>query len=71
MQAIKKTIVIKAITVELIKSIFIPAFKSKPITLMGIPNFIKVIDIFSDAKGLILPIKKPIIKKGIISINNL
>ncbi len=38
---------------------------------MGIPNLIKVIDIFSDANGLILPIKKPIIKKGIISINNL
>ena len=71
MQIIKQTIVKKANTAELIKSIFIPAFKSKPITLMGIPNLIKLIDIFSEAKGLTLPIKKPTIKKGIISINNL
>ena len=68
---IKKTIVIKANKAELIKSMFMPAFKSKPITLIGIPNFIKLIDIFSEAKGLTLPIKKPIIKNGIISINNL
>ena len=61
----------KANKAELIKSMFMPAFKSKPITLIGIPNFIKLIDIFSDAKGLTLPIKKPIIKNGIISINNL
>ena len=71
MQIIKKTIVIKANKAELIKSTFMPAFKSKPITLIGIPNFIKLIDIFSEAKGLTLPIKKPIIKNGIISINNL
>ena len=71
MQIIKKTIVIKANKAELIKSIFMPAFKSKPITLIGIPNFIKLIDIFSEAKGLTFPIKKPIIKNGIISINNL
>ena len=38
---------------------------------MGIPNFIKLIDIFSEAKGLTLPIKKPIIKNGTISINKL
>ena len=36
---------------------------------MGIPNFIKLKDIFSEANGLILPTKKPIIKKGTISIN--
>ena len=71
MQIIKKTIVTKAKTAELIKSILIPAFNSKPITLMGIPNFIKLIAIFSEAKGLILPIKKPITRNGIISINNL
>ena len=71
MQIIKQAIEKKANMAELIKSIFIPAFKSKPITLMGIPNFIKLIDIFSEAKGLTLPIKKPIIKNGIISINNL
>ena len=61
----------KANKAELIKSIFIPAFKSKPMTLMGIPNFIKHLDIFSEAKGLTFPIKKPIIKNGTISINNL
>ena len=70
-QIIKKTIVIKANKAELIKSMFMPAFKSKPITLIGIPYFIKLIDILSDAKGLTLPIKKPIIKNGMISINNL
>ena len=61
----------KANMAELIKSTFIPAFKSKPITLIGIPNFIKLIDIFSEAKGLTFPIKKPTIKNGTISISNL
>ena len=70
MQIIKKTIVTKAKTAELIKSILIPAFNSKPITLMGIPNFIKLKDIFSEANGLNLPTKKPTTKKGTISINN-
>ena len=68
---IKKVIVIKANTAEWIKSILIPAFRSKPIILMGIPNFIKLLDIFSEAKGWILPIKYPSIKNGTISINNL
>ena len=70
-QIIKQKIVIKANSAELIKSTFIPAFKSKPITLMGIPNLIKLLDIFSEARGFTLPIKKPINKNGIISINNL
>ena len=61
----------KANAAELNKSKFIPVFRSKPITLIGIPNFIKLMDIFSEAKGLTLPIKKPSIKNGIISINNL
>ena len=38
---------------------------------MGMPNFISKIDIFSDAFGFILPIKKPTKMKGIIFINNL
>ena len=46
MNNIKQTIVMKASTADLIKSMFIPAFKSKPITLMGIPNLIKLLDIF-------------------------
>ena len=71
MHIIKQAIEKKAIMAELIKSIFIPDFKSKPITLMGIPNLIKLIDIFSETRGLTLPIKKPIIKNGIILMNNL
>ena len=71
MQIIKQAIEKKANMAELIKSMLIPAFKSKPITLKGIPNFIKLIDIFSEAKGLTLPIKKPIIKNGTISISKL
>ena len=67
----KSEIVMKAKKADLTKSTFIPTFKSKPITLMGIPYLIKLIDIFSEANGLTLPIKKPIIKNGIISINNL
>ena len=61
----------KAIKEDLIKSIFIPAFSNKPITLMGIPYFISIIEIFSDNLGFILPIKKPSIIIGIILINNL
>ena len=54
---IKNVIVIKAITAEWIKSMLMPALRSKPITLMGIPNFIKLFDIFSEVDGLILPTK--------------
>ncbi len=67
----KKAIVINANAAEWIKSILMPALRSKPITLMGIPNFIKLLDIFSDADGLFLPIKYPSIKNGIILKNNL
>jgi len=48
-----------------------PAFSNKPITLMGIPYLISVIDIFSDDLGFIFPIKNPIKINGIILINNL
>ena len=61
----------KANNAELIKSIFIPAFSNKPITLTGIPYFMSRIDIFSDNLGFILPMKKPSKIKGIILINNL
>ena len=71
MKIIRNKIVIKARNAELIKSIFIPALSNKPITLIGIPYLIKLIDIFSDNLGLIFPRKKPINKKGTISINNL
>ena len=61
----------KAIKADLIKSIFIPAFSNKPITLTGIPYFMSRIDIFSDNLGFILPIKKPNIINGIILMNSL
>ena len=61
----------KAIKEDLIKSIFIPAFSNKPITLMGIPYFMSRIDIFSDNLGFILPVKNPNTINGIILINNL
>ena len=67
---IKTAIVVKAKIADLTKSTFIPAFKSKPITLTGIPYFIKLMDIFSEAEGLIFPRKKPNIKNGIMSTNN-
>ena len=60
----------KAIKEDLIKSIFIPAFSNKPITLIGIPYLISRIDIFSDNLGFILPIKKPNKINGIILMNN-
>ena len=60
----------KAIKEDLIKSTFIPALSNKPITLMGIPYFISMTDIFSDDLGFILPIKKPNKINGIIFINN-
>ena len=71
MNNIKKEMLINANAAELIKSILIPAFRSKPMTLMGIPYLIKLREIFSQAKGLTLPMKKPKIKNGTISINNL
>ncbi len=71
MLMIKNVIETKANKAELIKSMFIPVFNSKPITLIGIPYLIRVIDIFSEANGLTFPIKKPNIKNGTISISNL
>ena len=59
----------KAIKEDLIKSIFIPALSNKPITLIGIPYFMSMIDIFSENLGFILPIKKPSKISGIILIN--
>ena len=61
----------KAKRAEFIKSIFIPAFRSSPIILMGMPYLIRLADIFSHAEGFTFPIKKPKIKKGTILINNL
>ena len=43
----------KAIKAVIIRSVFIPAFNNKPITLNGIPYLIKGFDIFSEAFGWI------------------
>ena len=51
MKIIKKEIIKNANKADLIKSILIPAFNNKPITLKGIPYLIRLIDIFSDALG--------------------
>ena len=48
-----------------------PTFSSKPITLIGIPYFMRLKEIFCDIFGLTFPMKKPKTKNGIISINNL
>ena len=55
----------------MIKSKFIPALSNNPITLIGIPYFIRRIDISSDNLGFMRPIKKPNKINGIIFINNL
>ena len=66
-----KAIEKKAKREVLIRSIFIPAFSNKPITLRGIPNLINFLEICSDNFGRFLPIKNPIVKNGIILINRL
>ena len=50
----------------LIRFISIPSFNKRPITLNGIPNFIKGLAIYLEKFGFFFPIKKPKIKKGII-----
>ena len=70
-KSIQIEIELKAIEAILIKSIFIPTFNNRPITLNGIPYFISFIEIYSDNFGLFFPIKKPIIKKGIILMKRL
>ncbi len=58
----------KANNAAFIKSISIPSFSKRPITLNGIPNFMSGFAIFSDSCGLFFPRKKPTIKKGIMLI---
>tara|TARA_Y100000589_G_scaffold31014_1_gene25940 strand:- start:324 stop:563 length:240 start_codon:yes stop_codon:yes gene_type:complete len=60
----------KANKEDFIKSTFIPALSNKPITLIGIPYLIRIIDIFSENLGCILPIKKPNKINGNMYINN-
>ena len=67
-RTIKNPIEKKAIKAVLIKSISIPSFNKRPITLTGIPYLIRGIAIVSENFGFLFPIKKPKIKKGIIFI---
>ncbi len=65
---IKNPITKKAINALLIKSISIPSFNKRPITLNGIPYLTSGIAIYSDNFGFLWPRKNPKIKKGIIFI---
>ena len=49
--------------------ISIPSFSKRPITLNGMPNFIRGLAIYLEIFGFFFPIKKPKIKKGMIFIN--
>ena len=59
-----KEIAEKEIKAVLTKSVLIPTLSNRPITLNGIPNLTKGIEIFSEALGFSLPSMKPKIKKG-------
>ena len=52
----------------LMRFISIPSFSNRPITLNGIPNFIKGFAIYLEIFGFFFPRRKPKIKKGIIFI---
>tara|TARA_B100000287_G_scaffold18517_1_gene18544 strand:- start:120 stop:362 length:243 start_codon:yes stop_codon:yes gene_type:complete len=56
----------KATIALLIRSISIPSFNKRPITLKGMPYLISVLAITSDNFGSFFPRKKPNVKKGII-----
>ena len=65
-RVIKNPITEKAKNVLLIRFISIPSFNKRPITLNGMPNFIKGLAIYFETFGLFFPRRKPKIKKGII-----
>ena len=58
----------KAKRALLIRSVSMPSFNRRPITLSGIPYLISGFAIYSDNFGLFFPRKKPKVKKGIILI---
>ena len=64
----KNAIEKKAIKAVFIKSISIPSFNKRPITLRGIPYLMRGKAIVSESFGFLFPIKKPKNKKGIIFI---
>ena len=53
----------------LMRFISIPSFNKRPITLKGMPNFIKGLAIYFEIFGFFFPRRNPKIKKGIIFIN--
>ena len=66
---IRKPIIKNANKAVLTKSMSIPSFKIKPVTLNGIPYRMSGFAMYSDSFGLFCPRKKPKIKKGIIFMN--
>ena len=52
----------------LIRLISIPSFNKRPITLNGIPNFIRGLAIYLEIFGFFFPRKNPKTKKGIMFI---
>ena len=65
---IRKLIAKNAIRALFIRSISIPSFNNRPITLNGIPYLMSGFAIYSDNLGFLRPSKKPKIKKGIMFI---
>ena len=61
---IKKLIKENANNALLTRFISIPSFNKRPITLSGMPNFIRGLAIYSDISGFFLPRKNPKIKQG-------
>jgi hypothetical protein len=66
MKAIKNPIIENAKNALLIRFISIPSFNRRPITLNGMPNFIRGLAIYFEIFGFFFPRKKPKIKKGTI-----
>ena len=66
MERIKNPIIRKARQALLTRSISIPSFNNKPITLKGMPYSMSGFAISSDNFGFYLPKKKPMVRKGII-----
>ena len=64
----RNPIIKKANIALLIRSISIPSFNKRPITLKGMPYLISGLAINSDNFGSFFPRKKPKVKKGIIFI---
>ena len=69
-KVIKNPITENAKNALLMRFISIPSFNRRPITLNGIPNFIRGIAMYFEIFGFVFPRRKPKIKKGIIFIKS-